>query len=233
MRKPSRPTFGPAALGIGLLLCAIPTASAQETKGKYPAMAPVAQYMMASPAEEIALARTAAPPSISGDADVLILGSHGYETAVKGKNGFVCLVERGWSASFDDPVFWSPRNRSPLCLNPAAVRTILPPLFERTQWVLAGMTISAMLDRTKAQLAAKTYVLPEPGAMSYMMSKQGHLNDNAGHWHSHVMFWAANTDGAAWGADVDGSPVLSAQMNPEPITIYFIPVKKWSDGTPD
>jgi hypothetical protein len=179
------------------------------------------------------LARTAAPVSISGDAEVLTLSSHGYETAVKGKNGFVCLVERGWAASFDDPVFWNPKNRSPICLNPAAVRSVLPAYLERTQWVVAGVSKSVMLERTKAALAAKTYVLPEPGSMSYMMSKQGYLNDDAGHWHSHVMFWAANTDEAAWGANLDDSPVFAAQMNPEPITIYFIPVKKWSDGTPD
>jgi hypothetical protein len=224
---------GPIAFGFALLVCAIASASAQDSKNPYPAMAPLAQYLMASPADEIALARTAAPPSISGDAEVLTLGSHGYETAVKGKNGFVCLVGRGWAASFDDPVFWNPKNRSPICVNPAAVRSILLPYFERTQWVLAGVSKSDMADRIKAQLKAKTLVLPEPGAMSYMMSKQGYLSDDGGHWHPHVMFWVANTDGAAWGADVKGSPVLSTQVSPEPITIFFIPVKKWSDGTLD
>jgi hypothetical protein len=225
--------FGPAALGIGLLFCAIATASAEDVKAPYPTMAPIAQYMMASPAEEIALARTAAPASIAADANVMVLGSHGYETAVKGKNGFTCLVERGWAANFDAPVFWNPKNRSPICLNAAAVRSILPAVLERTKWVLAGTTRSVMLERTKAEIAAKKYVMPEPGAMSYMMSKQGYLNDEAGHWHSHVMFWAGNTDGTTWGADADGSPILSDKMIPENITIFFIPVKKWSDGTPD
>jgi hypothetical protein len=36
-----------------------------------------------------------APEAISRDADILVLGRHGYETAVKCKNGFVCVVERG------------------------------------------------------------------------------------------------------------------------------------------
>jgi hypothetical protein len=233
MRIQIKPVFRLGFAGLALLICAIGAAGADDAKNPFPAMAPVAQYQMANPADEIALARSAAPPSISGDADVMTLGSKGYETAVKGNNGFVCLVERGWAASFNDSVFWNPRNRSPICLNPAAVRSVLPAYLERTQWVLAGVSRSAMLDRTKAALAAKTYVLPEAGAMSYMMSKQGHLNDRAGHWHSHVMFWVANTDAAAWGADVDDSPVLSGQMDPEPITIFFIPVKKWSDGTPD
>ena len=54
---------------------------------------------------EIALARSAAPESISQDAEVMVLGQHGYETAVKGKNGFLCMVERGWTAGTDDPDF--------------------------------------------------------------------------------------------------------------------------------
>ena len=67
---------------------------AQDAKAPYPSMAPVEQYLMANRNAETALARSAAPESISRDAEVLVLGGHGYETAVKGKNGFVCLVER-------------------------------------------------------------------------------------------------------------------------------------------
>jgi hypothetical protein len=208
-------------------------ASAEDAKATYPAMAPVAQYLIANPADEIALARSAAPPSISGDAEVMTLGSKGYETAVKGKNGFVCMVQRGWAANFDDTVFWNPRNRSPICFNPAAVRSILPPYLERTQWVLAGISKSAMVDRIKAALNAKTFVLPESGAMSYMMSKQGYLNDAAGHWHPHVMFWVANADEASWGANLDHSPVFGQKSDTEPITTFFVPVRKWSDDTPD
>jgi len=69
-------------------------AQAQDAKAPYPKMAPISQYMMADRNAEIALARTAAPASISRDAEILVLGQRGYETAVKGKNGFVCLVER-------------------------------------------------------------------------------------------------------------------------------------------
>jgi hypothetical protein len=233
MRIQMRLTFRLMALGFAFVICAIAPASAQDTKDKYPAMAPLSQYLMPKPSDEIALARSAAPPSVSADADVLTLSTHGYETAVKGKNGFVCLVERGWAASFEDAVFWNPKNRSPICLNPAAVRSILPAYIERTEWVVAGVPKSVMIERTKAELAAKKYVLPEAGAMSYMMSKQGYLNDAAGHWHPHVMFWVANTDEAAWGANLDASPVFAAKMDPENITIYFVPVAKWSDGTPD
>src|SRR6516165_4880739 len=78
---------------LGFLLGMAWQAIAQDAKTPYPNMAAVEQYLM-EPSAEIALARSAAPESISRDAEVMVLGRHGYETAVQGKNGFVCMVER-------------------------------------------------------------------------------------------------------------------------------------------
>jgi hypothetical protein len=207
-------------------------ACANDAKPLYPAMAQIGQYHVASSAEEIALARSAAQKSISADAEVLTLGDHGYETAVKGKNDFTCVVERSWATDFDDPQFWNPKLRAPICFNSAAARTVLASYLERTKWVLAGLSQTAMLERTKSAIAAKTFLMPAPGAMCFMMSKQGYLNDANGHWHPHVMVFLAHTDEASWGANVDGSPVFAAQGNPEPITTFMVPVTEWSDGTP-
>lgn len=80
--------------GLAILIGAIDAAGADDAKTVYPAMAPIGQYLMATQVDEIALARSAAPASISDDAEVLTLDRHGYETAAKGKNGFVCLVWR-------------------------------------------------------------------------------------------------------------------------------------------
>ena len=80
-------------------------AIAQDAKTPYPSMAPLDQYLMEDRNSEIALARSAAPESISRDAEVMVLGRHGYETAIKGTNGFVCMVERSWTAPIDDPGF--------------------------------------------------------------------------------------------------------------------------------
>jgi hypothetical protein len=201
---------------------------------QYPNMAPLAQYMMANRDEEIALARSAAPPSISADAEVRVLGPHGYETAVKGKNGFVCIVWRSWTAPFGDPEFWNPKLLGPNCLNPAAVRSVEPRMSERTQWALSGLSQAEMLARTKAELAANSYIMPEPGAMSFMLSKQGYLSDQGSHhWHPHLMFFVPNAQVAGWGADLPGSPALAAPSPPEPVTTIFVPVRKWSDGTAD
>jgi hypothetical protein len=217
--------------GMVFAICAIGTAGADDLKVSYPARAAIEQYSMPSASEEIALARSAAPKSISGDAEILTLGAHGYETAVKGKNGFACMVWRSWAADFDDHDFWNPKLRAPICLNPAAVRSVLPPYFERTQWVLAGLAKTEMSERVKAQIAAKSFPAPESGAMSFMMSKDGYLADGVGHWHPHLMFFVARTAGVAWGADVEGSPVFAGQSSPEPVTTFFVTVPRWSDGT--
>jgi hypothetical protein len=220
------------AFAFVVLVGAVGPAFADDAKPLYPAMAPIGQYRSASSAEEISLARSAAPKSISDDAAVLVLGEHGYVTAVKGKNDFTCMVERSWAVDFDDPQFWNPKLRAPNCFNSAATRTVLATYLERTKWVLAGVSLNDMLARTKSAIAAHTYRMPAPGAMCFMMSKQGYLNDAAGHWHPHVMVILAHTDDATWGADLDGSPVFAQQGHSEPITTFIIPVTEWSDGTP-
>jgi hypothetical protein len=220
-----------AALAFGLGAAA--TVAEGASAPSYPNMAPATLYMMASRAEEIALARSAAPSSISNDAEILVLGAHGYETAVKGKNGFVCLVERSWDAGFDDPAFWNPNIRGADCLNPDAARSVLPRFTDRANWALAGISKAEMIKRIKAELAAGTFQLPGPGAMAFMMSRGQYLSDTRPHWHPHLMFFVANIKDASWGANVPGSPVMSGHGDPDPITTFFVPIGKWSDGTPD
>lgn len=198
-------------------------------KELFPSMAAVGQYRMADRSKEIALARSAAPASISSDAEVLVLGDHGYETAVKGKNGFVCLVERSWFASFDDAEFWNSKIRAPICLNAAAARTVLPVDLEKTQWALAGISKTEMIARTKS--SATAHQIAAPGSMGYMLSKQGHLNDAAGHWHPHLMFFQPHADLSDWGANLPDSPVLGHEAGANETAVFFVPLGKWSDGT--
>jgi hypothetical protein len=240
-RNPGRPArkharaIATGALVLASSLAGVGTACAQPPKSPYPSIAPIEQYRMASQAEEAALARSAAPASISNDADVLVLGARGYETAAKGKNGFVCIVERSWANDFGDAEFWNPKVRGPICFNAASARSVLPTYLKRTEWVLANMSTAEMIDRTKAALAAHVIVPPEVGSMCFMMAKGGYLGDGAGgHWHPHVMFFLPRTDGSAWGANLPGSPVIVPDSSNaiEPFTIFMSLVPKWSDGTP-
>ncbi len=218
-------------LGLALMLIVLSQAGAQSNKEPYPAMAPLAQYMMERNAE-IALARSAAPPSISGEAEVMVLGPEGYTTAVEGTNGFLCIVERGWAAATDDPDFWNPKLRGPLCLNPAAARSFEPIYLMRTKLILAGESKSEMVRATDAAFADKELPALEPGAMCYMLSKQQYLGDGPKSWHPHLMFFVAGDAAKSWGADLPGTPVMAANFPEEKATIFMVLVGKWSDGTP-
>src|SRR5205807_9627270 len=222
-----------ALTGFALLIVLAGGRPAQEQDVKtYPNMAPLDQYMMERDAE-IALARTAAPGSISHDAEVMVLGPHGYETAVKGTNGFVCLVERSWDAAVDFPEFWNPKMRAPHCFNAAAARSYVPLTIRKTKTILATRSKAEMVKAVNAAFDIKELPPLEMGAMVYMMSKQGYLNDGAGHWHPHLMFYLPPTDPATWGVGLPGAPVISASDDLGRMTVFMIPVSKWSDGTPD
>jgi hypothetical protein len=67
--------------------------------------------------------------------------------------------------------------------------------------------------------------------MCYMMSKQQFLNDDDMSWHPHLMFFVPGEAAKSWGANLPGSPVLAADDPEERVTIMFVPIGKWSDGT--
>jgi len=202
-----------------------------QSKTSYPSMAALDQYLMADRNAEIALARSAAPDSISHDAKILVLGPHGYETAVEGKNGFVCAVERAWMAPFDNPEFWNPKIRGPLCFNLPAARSVLPMTYKRTEMVLAGQSKSQIMEGI-AVFAKKELPPLEPGAFTYMMSKDAYLTDHGDHNMAHLMFYTPVMNGALLGADLPKSPVmLNPQFALEGIDVFMVLTGMWSDGT--
>ena len=215
-----------------VIFATVSQARAQGEKAAYPGMAPVEQYLMADPNAEVALARSGAPASITDAAEVMVLGRQGYTTAVKGTNGFLCVVERGWGASTDDAEFWNPKIRSPICFNGAAARTFAQIYLMKTRLVLAGKSKKEIVDATASAMDSKELTPLEPGAMCYMMSKEQYLNDRGIHWHPHLMFFVAGDAAKSWGADAEGSPIISANDPEERVTIMMVPVSNWSDGTP-
>jgi hypothetical protein len=230
-RKMGR-TLTSGSVALVVVLAAAWQAQAQDAKTPYPRMASLDQYLMEREAE-ISLARSAAPESISQDAEVIALGRHGYETVAKGKNGFVCVVQRSWTAPIDDPDFWNPKLRAPICFNPPAVRSYLPHMIRKTELILAGRSNAQMFEDIKAALDRKELPALESGAMGYMMSKQGYLSDRDGHWHPHLMFFLPLADPTTWGADLPGSPIIEFTDTSSRLTVLLIPVGRWSDGTAD
>jgi hypothetical protein len=233
MKRQILRTIKARSFALVVLLSAAWQTQAQQAQTAYLKMAPLDQYLMADRDAELALARSAGPESISHDAEVLILGRHGYETAVTGKNGFVCMVQRSWFAGIDDPDFWNPKLRAPICFNPPAARSYLPLTIRRTQLILAAPSKAQMSDSIKAAFDKKELPALESGAMGYMLSKQGYLSDRDGHWHPHLMLFVPQTDALTWNANLPGSPILAADDTLDRLTVFLIPVGTWSDGTAD
>jgi hypothetical protein len=233
MQRKKSCTFAMHPIAVVVLLGAGWHATAQDAKALYPNMAPVDQYLIADRNEEIALARSAAPDSVSRDAGVMVLGSHGYETAIQGKNGFVCIVERSWMSPPDDADFWNPKLRAPLCLNAASARSYLPRTIKRTELILAGRTKAQMVEAMTGAIYSKELPAMEAGAMCYMLSKQGYLNSRDGHWHPHLMFFVSQAEPATWGANMPGTPILAFDDASGHFTTFLVPVHQWSDGTAD
>ncbi|RDS84186.1 hypothetical protein [Dyella psychrodurans] len=227
-------------VGLGTALQAM----AQDAAQPYPKMAPTDQYLMADRDAEIALARSAAPESISRDATILVLGRHGYETAVQGKNGFVCFVGRSWAAAFDWDEFWNPKVRAADCLNPQAARSIVPIIELRAKMVMAGRSKAETVSALKAAYQNKQLPDLESGAMDFMMSKSSYLTDQGGHNMPHVMFYTRVKDSKDWGSGAENSPIMSSPYwfyspgeQPKmkelpPILVFLVAVPNWSDGTP-
>jgi hypothetical protein len=227
-------TLATATALVVMALAALSSAygAAADTKEQYSSMAPLRMYLEDRDSE-IAMARSAAPEAISRDATVMVLSEHGYVTAVNGKNGFVCVVERAWMSPVDSATFWDPKLRGPICFNPPAARSILPATFERTKLAIAGKSNVEIVAGNKQAYDKKELPPLEPGSMSYMMSKQAYLTASGGNL-AHIMVYTPHGDPAAWGNDVQNSPVM---LNPqfkdaEPIDVWVVSVGKWSDGTP-
>ena len=200
----------------------------------YPAMGPVSAYMMPQ-ADEIAMARSAAPASLSADASVIVLGPKGYVEAAHGKNGFVCMVQRSWFAGFRDDGFWNPKIRGPVCFNAEAARSVLPAFMTRTEWVMSGVSREVMVKRTATAMGAHRIRTPEVGSITFMLSKEGYLGDDAaGPWHPHLMFYMPPMPVSDWGANMPGTKVYGNGADPgDPYAVFYVPVANWSDGSPD
>jgi hypothetical protein len=213
------------------LLTVIPGVVAQAAKDAYPAMAPLDQYLIADEKSEIALARSAAPASISDSAEVMVLQRDGYKTVVTGTNGFVCLVERSWGESTDEAEFWNPKMRAPHCFNAQAAKSFAQIYLMKTKLVLAGKSKPEIAKAVATALDSKEIPALEPGSMAYMMSKQQYLNDQGKNWRSHTMFFSPGDMTKSWGADDPNSPVMMVNNPQERVTVLLVLADKWSDGS--
>lgn len=172
---------------------------------------------------------------MSDSARVLVLTPTGFVEASHGGNGFTCLVLRSFAARIGDPNFWNPKIRAPHCLSPPAVRTILPEMLKRAEWILAGVSPAEIETRTSAAYASREFPAPAAGAMAYMTSPQQHLQDDTPqNWMPHLMFYFDRSlPASTWGAGGMAAMVIdgTAGDTASPVQVLLVPVRRWSDGS--
>jgi len=209
----------------GLVVTALAGPALAQTRA-YP---PIQAYLMPREAE-VALVESAAPPHITARATIKVLSPSGYEVAREGRNGFVCVVMRGWSAPTYTPkqfrtFTYDASIRAPICFDPVASRTVLPYYELRTRLGMEGKTPDAIADGVAA--AYVTGQLPKREAVSfaYMWSAEQHLGEGIGHWRPHVMVFAPYYDNTSLGGNDFGSPL--PQLSDDagtPFAVVVIPV---------
>ena len=195
------------------------------------------QYAM-KPQAEIALARTAAPASISNHATIMTLTPSGLAVAVNGDNGFTCYVDRGWMHQ-NIPANWNAMIESPVCFNAPGSQTVLLYTLKRTKLALNGMAEDQIIKTMQDAIDSKELPPAAPDSIAYMMSKQQCIDMTSKAWYPHLMFFMPMSDaakvGLSWGADRRLSPVVFDPHQDrlhDPWAKFFIPVTHWSDGSP-
>lgn len=208
-----------------VLLTAVTSYAAADIP-KYP---PLQAYMM-DRAAEIALARSAAPDSISQNATVKVLTPMGFVVAENGSNGFVCMVMRAWSAPTFTPVqlrniVYDATIRAPICFDPRASLNVMPYYELRSKLGMQRKTPDQITHGIQDAYANGQLPKREAVSFGYMWSADMNLGPPIGHWHPHVMVFAPYYQNAMVGGNPFGSPLPQVTDDAgTPFTVIVIPV---------
>jgi len=189
---------------------------------------PLSEYMMPREAE-IALAKSGAPASISDHATIKVLTESGYQVARQGDNGFVCIVLRGWTAPTYGPavlrdLVYDAHLRGPICLNPPAVKTVLPYYDLRTKLGMEQKSpdeITAAIESAYSQGQIPPW---DPASMGFMWSADQAIGPGGEHWHPHMMLFIPYANDATVGGSPIGPLPAIGEGAGTPFSVILIPV---------
>jgi len=207
-------------------LASIGAITARAQVSKYP---PISAYLMPQEAE-IALARSAAPASISDGATVKVLTQSGFEVAQPGNNGAVCMVMRGFSAPTYTPaqfreIVYDPTIHAPICFTAPAARMVLPYYELRTKLAMAGNSPDQIAEGLQAAYVKGDLPKRDGVSFAYMWSADQSLGSGIGHWHPHMMVFSPYYENSMVGGNPFGS--LLPQVSDDagtPFAVVVIPV---------
>ena len=190
---------------------------------------PVAAYLMPRDAE-VALARSAAPASISGRSTIKVLTQTGYTIDRRGDNGFVCMVMRGWSAPTYTPeqfrdLVYDAAVRAPICFDPVAAQTVMPYYELRSKLAMEGHPPDRIAQRVESAYARGELPRRDGVSFAYMWSADQHLASGIGHWHPHVMVFSPYYRNPMVGNNEFGTPLPQVTDDAgTPFAVVVVPV---------
>jgi hypothetical protein len=191
---------------------------------------PLSEYLMPQDAE-IALARSAAPANVSDRATIKVFTESGFEVAIEGDNGFVCMVMRAWSAptytpeAFRDFVYYAPL-RAPICFNPIAAQTMMPYYELRHQLGLEGKGPDEITQGVEAAYASGELPRMETVSFAYMWSANQDLGPGIGQGIGpHMMVFTPYYENSMLGGnEFAGTLPFVSDDAGTPFTVTLIPV---------
>lgn len=163
--------------------------------------------LLLPPSEEIALARSAAPPSVARAARVWVFSSGRYVVADSGTSPVQCYVGRGWPGALE-----------PHCFDEEGARTIMPIEMRQSEMLHLGIAPDSVQRAIATSIVSGRFRLPQRPAMSWMQSAAqvlyGDDGSRVGAWKPHIMIYYPylTTQGIGTGAnrDVAAGIVVSA-----------------------
>jgi hypothetical protein len=181
-------------------------------------------------AEEIALARSAAPAEISALADVWVLRDGGPVKVHTGTNGAACMVNRDLHEG----------SLYPICYDREGAATSMQRELLELQLRMQGKEEDEIARAVADAFANGKLRTPTKPSIAYMMSPRQVLFSSAkaegrhvGAWHPHVMIAMPDAKGSDFGlATPSKVDVMSFDYEGTPSAQLVVKVPAWSDGTP-
>jgi hypothetical protein len=163
------------------------------------------------PAIQIALAESAAPPSVGQGSTVYVLGPTGYTKARDGKNGFTCLISRQRRDTVE-----------PECFDAEGTATVLPlRLFVEAQRA-GGISEAEISEAVEAGYRSGKFSAPRRPGLVYMLSDHNYVfspeRQEIIHFPGHLMFYAPYATEKEVGSG-PGAPFIVAPGTPHALMI--------------
>jgi|ERR1700683_203922 hypothetical protein len=173
--------------------------------------------------QQIALALSAAPAEVSGNATVYILGPQGYEKVRQGTNGFSCIVGRSFAKPTETTI-------APMCYDAEGSRTLLLVSLRTEELRAAGKSEAEIKADIANGYKDGRFKAPAKPGFLYMMSSKNRLGPDPKTGETvgfppHVMFYAPYMTAKDLGysqQELDANPYMGLANPGEPDALIVV-----------